>query len=156
MAHEVADDAGNGAAGRARPLRGNRLLRWVRRSCGNRLSCGSRLSCGDRLSCRDRLSPRQRWSGAGLLLIGVLALVRAWEAARPPPDPRTLGQPIALDVEALQGEDFRLLPGVGPVLAARLEAARVAAGGRLAGRDLLRVAGVGPSLRARWESLRSR
>jgi hypothetical protein len=94
--------------------------------------------------------------GTGLLVIALLALARAAVLARPPPDPRTLGRPIALDIEALRGEDFRLLPGVGPVLAARLEAARVAAGGRLAEQDLAHVPGAGPTLRARWERLRSR
>jgi hypothetical protein len=80
--------------------------------------------------------------------------VRAWWLAAPAPDPRTLGEPIPLEIEALSGDGFRLLPGVGPVLAARLEAARVAAGGRLTQADLLRVPGVGPSLRARWAALR--
>jgi predicted flap endonuclease-1-like 5' DNA nuclease len=95
-------------------------------------------------------------SGRGLLLIGVLALARAWWLSAPAPDPRALGERIPLEVEALAGEDFRLLPGVGPVLAERLERARVAAGGRLAPADLSRVSGVGPSLRARWAALRTR
>ncbi len=97
----------------------------------------------------------RRWSGAGLLLIGALALVRAHLAAQPPPDVWTLGESIPLDIESLAGEDFRLLPGVGPVLAGRLEAARVAAGGRLQPGDLHTVPGVGPTLRGRWQALRT-
>jgi hypothetical protein len=105
---------------------------------------------------RDEASSARRWSGSGLLLIGVLALVRAHLAARPPPDPWDLGEPIALEIEALQGADFRLLPGVGPALQERLEEARIAAGGQLHPADLHAVRGVGPSLRSRWESLRTR
>jgi len=110
-------------------------------------------------AARDRAAEAERarrWSGVGLLAIGVLALVRAHVAALPAPDLWTLGEPLALDIEALQGQDFRLLPGVGPVLEARLEAARIAAGGRLLPGDLHGVAGVGPALRGRWQALRSR
>ena len=100
--------------------------------------------------------PAPRPLGCGLLLIGVLALVRAWMAAIPPPSPWDAGEPILLDIEALHGAEFRLLPGVGEALAQRLEQARVAAGGHLTEHDLLHVSGVGPSLRHRWAALRSR
>jgi hypothetical protein len=59
-------------------------------------------------------------------------------------------------VEDLRGAEFRLLPGVGPVLAERLEAARVAAGGRLLPERVQDVPGVGPALAARWAALRPR
>jgi len=110
----------------------------------------------DEDSEQRRPRPAPRPLGAGLLLIGALAVVRAWMAAAPPPSAWTAGEVINLDVESLSGEDFRLLPGVGEALAQRLEAARVAAGGTLTESDVSRVSGVGPSLRRRWSALRSR
>ena len=93
-----------------------------------------------------------------LLFLGVLALVRACAIGAPPPGAWALGQAVAvpLCVEDLQGAEFRLLPGVGPVLAERLEAARVAAGGRLLPERVQDVPGVGPALAARWAALRPR
>lgn len=92
--------------------------------------------------------------GPALLLLGVLALGRAWVVSAPPPSLELVGERVVLDAYALSGEDFRLLPGVGPVLAGRLQAAREAAGGRLSRRDLLAVPGVGAALLERWEALR--
>jgi predicted flap endonuclease-1-like 5' DNA nuclease len=89
-------------------------------------------------------------SGWGLLAVGALAVVRAWLSAAPPVSPERAGARIELSLEALEGDEFRLLPGVGPVLAGRLEAARQAAGGRLSERDLGAVAGIGPALLERW------
>jgi hypothetical protein len=89
--------------------------------------------------------------GAALLLLGVLALVRAWFSGAPPPAAWEAGEIVPLRVEELRGEEFRLLPGVGPALAARLESARLAAGGLGAEP---RVPGVGPALRAKWTTLR--
>lgn len=88
-----------------------------------------------------------------LLLLGLLALSRALWLARPPPRAEHLGEAVALDVTALQGSGFRLLPGVGPVLAERLEAARLAAGGVLGLDELREVPGVGPVLLRRWTRL---
>ena len=88
--------------------------------------------------------------GWGLMAIGALAVVRAWLAAAPPPAPVRVGTRIELSIEALAGDEFRLLPGVGPVLAGRLEAARLAAGGRLREQDLDAIPGIGPALRERW------
>jgi len=92
--------------------------------------------------------------GPALLALGLLACLRAWWLSAPPPAPWQAGRPVPLRVEELHGDAFRLLPGVGPVLAGRLEAARVAAGGRLDPQALLAVPGVGPALRARWQALR--
>jgi hypothetical protein len=100
--------------------------------------------------------PPPRPLGCGLLILGVLAVVRAWMLAVPPPSPWEAGEPIRLGLESLRGEEFRLLPGVGPALAERLEAARVAAGGQLHEDDLAHVRGVGPVLRERWSALRTR
>src|SRR5262245_35122657 len=102
--------------------------------------------------------PPPRPLGCGLLLIGIVAVVRAWMLALPPPSPwdAGAGEAIPLVVEGLRGEEFRLLPGVGPALAARLEAARVQAGGQLHEDDLAHVRGVGPALRHRWSALRTR
>jgi hypothetical protein len=94
--------------------------------------------------------------GSGLVVLGLAAVLRAWSAAAPPVQPVDVGVPIALEVEALSGDAFRLLPGVGPVLAARLEQARLAAGGSLDAGSLAAVRGVGPALRARWDALRTR
>ncbi|HEX5009673.1 MAG TPA: hypothetical protein VFY71_04670 [Planctomycetota bacterium] len=89
-----------------------------------------------------------------LLLLGLLALVRAWVVGAPPPAAWQSGEPVPLRLEDLRGAEFRLLPGVGPVLAERLEAARVAAGGRLLPERVQEVPGVGPALAARWAALR--
>lgn len=94
--------------------------------------------------------------GCALVFLGVLGLVRAWLVAAPPPSPWEAGEAVPLRVEALAGDEFRLLPGVGEVLAERLEAARTAAGGRLTEDALARVSGVGPALRKRWAALRPR
>jgi hypothetical protein len=135
------------------------LSQWRWLSWRSRWTRWTRWSWWSWWSWRSERAQRP-WEGAGLLLVGLLALGRAHVAAlalaRAPPDPATLGEAIALDVEALQGADFRLLPGVGPVLAARLEEARRAAGGTLHPADLRSIPGVGPSLRRRWEALRSR
>jgi hypothetical protein len=87
----------------------------------------------------------------GLLILALLGWLRfACRADASPPELREVGQPVSLALEGLAGDEFRLLPGVGPTLAARLEAARVAAGGRLDERGADAVSGVGPSLLARW------
>ena len=98
---------------------------------------------------------RSRSRGApALLLLGLLALVRACVVGAPPPLASQVGAPVPLRLEDLHGAEFRLLPGVGPALAERLEAARVAAGGRLLPERVQDVPGVGPTLAARWAALR--
>jgi hypothetical protein len=100
---------------------------------------------------------RSRSRGApALLLLGLLALARACRVGAPPPAARLSGEPVPLRLEDLRGAEFRLLPGAGPVLAERLEAARVAAGGRLLPERVQDVPGVGPALAARWAALRPR
>jgi hypothetical protein len=88
--------------------------------------------------------------GPALLLLGALAVLRAWLSGVPPPAPWEAGTTVPLRVEELRGEEFRLLPGVGPVLAARMEAARAAGG---LDREP-HVPGVGPMLRAKWAAVR--
>jgi hypothetical protein len=95
-------------------------------------------------------------TGRGLLLLGVLALARAACAMPELVQPALAGVALPLRIEDLSGDAFRLLPGVGPVLCARLEAARLAAGGRLHEQAAARVPGVGPGLLARWRALRPR
>lgn len=91
----------------------------------------------------------------GLLLLGVLACVRA-ACTQPGGVAATrAGQIVPLQIENLSGPEFRLLPGVGPVLAERLEAARIAAGGRLDEQAAEAVRGVGPALLERWRALRT-
>jgi len=98
----------------------------------------------------SRAAPTRPSPGWGLLAVGLLAVVRAWLAAAPAPSPDQVGARVELSIDALQGDEFRLLPGVGPVLAGRLEAARRAAGGRLRAGDLDGIAGIGPALAGRW------
>ena len=95
-----------------------------------------------------------RGPGPALLALGLLACLRAAWVSRPLPDPAAWGERIPLRLETLQGEEFRLLPGVGPKLAERLEQARLAAGGALVPGAVEQVAGVGRSLRLRWEAVR--
>lgn len=92
--------------------------------------------------------------GWALLALGTLAAARACVLSAPPVAAWEVGTPVPLRVEDLAGDEFRLLPGVGPVLAGRLETARRAAGGRLLPERLLDVQGVGPALAARWAALR--
>jgi DNA uptake protein ComE-like DNA-binding protein len=95
--------------------------------------------------------PKGRRSvGWGLLVLGALALLRAWQAAAPPLRAEQVGARVEISIGTLAGDEFRLLPGVGPVLAGRLEAARRAAGGRLREQDLGAIAGIGPALIERW------
>lgn len=91
--------------------------------------------------------------GRALLLLGLAAGLRAALVPAQPPEWSVLIEPVVLVLEELAGEEFRLLPGVGPVLAERLEAARLAAGGRLDPAGAAGVPGIGPSLLARWAAL---
>ena len=97
--------------------------------------------------------PHGRSHGRGLVLLGLAALLRAACPGDRTVPAELAGRPVHLAIEDLSGEAFRLLPGVGPSLAARLEAARVAAGGRLDPARLEQVPGVGPVLAARWRAL---
>jgi len=99
-----------------------------------------------RTSSRDPFGP-------ALLLIGVLALGRAWVVSAGALSIEAVGEAVLLDPYVLSGDDYRLLPGVGPVLAGRLEAARLAAGGRHTPATLRAVSGVGPTLLERWDAL---
>lgn len=98
------------------------------------------------------LRPRERGASLALLALAACGLLRAALQARAPPPLEAHGRVFPVRIERLAGDEFRLLPGVGPVLAERLEAARQQAGGRLSGRDAERVPGVGPALRTRWGS----
>ena len=88
--------------------------------------------------------------GRALLLLGLVAVLgRACPAPAPVPA-AVAGEAVTLRWETLAGDRFRLLPGVGPVLAGRLEEARQAAGGALDPASAARVKGVGPVLLRRW------
>lgn len=95
-------------------------------------------------------------SGRALLLIGWVAVWRALCVDIDSPRAENLGEPMALNLEQLSGDEWRLLPGVGEVLAGRLERARVAAGGSLDEDGVDAVSGVGPRLLARWRRLQTR
>jgi len=92
-------------------------------------------------------------TGRALLALGLFAMLRATCFPGDPARWQAVVEPCSLRLEDLAGERFRLLPGVGPVLAGRLEAARRAAGGRLDPDTARSVPGVGPSLLARWAAL---
>lgn len=94
--------------------------------------------------------------GRGLLIIGLAALCRAACVDLEAPRASAVGEPVTVQLEQLSGDAWRLLPGVGEVLAARLEQARVEAGGHLDTQSIDRVAGVGPVLLARWLRLQAR
>lgn len=53
-------------------------------------------------------------------------------------------------------DSLDLLPGIGPVLAARIVEARRAHGGFMSWDDVLDVKGIGPRLVARWQALSAR
>ncbi|MGQ0553178.1 MAG: hypothetical protein ACT4PU_08145 [Planctomycetota bacterium] len=91
-----------------------------------------------------------------MLLLALLALVRAHSVSAVPPAAWEVGEPVPLRLAELRGASFRLLPGVGPALAERLEAARLAAGGALNEASLDAVRGVGPALLRQWEPLWAR
>ena len=91
-----------------------------------------------------------------MVLLGLMALLcDAWPSGGRMPAAEA-GEPIPIRLEELRGPAYRLLPGVGPVLAERLESARVAAGGVLDAAAAAAVRGVGPTLLARWAVLRAR
>jgi hypothetical protein len=69
--------------------------------------------------------------------------------AEEPPDPARSGPPAVLAVNQAPAESLTLLPGVGPVLAARIEATRLASGPFADPGDLQRVKGIGPKLASR-------
>jgi predicted flap endonuclease-1-like 5' DNA nuclease len=68
-------------------------------------------------------------------------------AAEPVPAPRTLQGPLAINV--CSSDSLTLLPGVGPVLAARIAAVRAAGVHFASPADLQQVKGIGPHLAAK-------
>ena len=103
-----------------------------------------------------RRAPSQNCHSRALLLLGLLAVVRAaWPSSAYLP-PERAGPAVSIRLETLAGPAFRLLPGVGPVLAERLEQARSETAGPFDERAAGEVRGIGPALLARWAELRSR
>jgi len=72
-------------------------------------------------------------------------------AAAQKPSRTVLTTPLPINSCSL--DSLMLLPGVGPVLAARLDAARLAGVVFCNAEDLRRVKGIGPALSARLDSL---
>ncbi|MCK6482103.1 MAG: helix-hairpin-helix domain-containing protein [Planctomycetes bacterium] len=96
----------------------------------------------------------------GVLAAGLLAASVAWcagqaldrraaiAAAPPPPDPYAVAHRV--DLSRAGEAELRLLPGVGPALAARIAGERERGGGFASLEDVARrVPGVGPA-RVRW------
>jgi competence protein ComEA len=71
---------------------------------------------------------------------------------RPPADTTTASAPAGLDLNRATAGELDRLPGIGPVLAARIVAERSRRGGFRAPEDLLAVPGIGPRLYARLRS----
>jgi competence protein ComEA len=67
----------------------------------------------------------------------------------PPPSPAFAVNPPAVPINTATAEALVALPGVGPVLAARIVAYRDSAGPFRSADDLVKVAGIGPALRER-------
>ncbi|MCP4573135.1 MAG: helix-hairpin-helix domain-containing protein [bacterium] len=92
------------------------------------------------------LGPEGHWREE-LWLDAVLA---AAEPPAPPPAPPPKPQlTTPLPVNTCSVDSLTMLPGVGPVLAGRMAAARTAAGPFRDAADLQRVKGIGPALSAR-------
>lgn len=93
--------------------------------------------------------PRSRWLARRAGAIGVLALLGVAMAVRDPRLPRGLPVTRTIDLNAATADQFELLPGVGPSLAAAIVADRQDRGPFGSVEDLDRVRGVGPALMAR-------
>ena len=94
--------------------------------------------------------------GRALMVIGLVALCRASCVDLEAPRASAVGEPVEIQLDQLSGDGWRLLPGVGEVLASRLEQARVEAGGHLDEQAIDRVPGVGPQLLTRWLRMQAR
>jgi competence protein ComEA len=80
------------------------------------------------------------------------------QVARVPalPPPSFASDPLAF-LSRAPADSLDLLPGIGPVLAARIVAARRAHGSGFTSWDEIdRVKGIGPTMIARWRALSSR
>jgi DNA uptake protein ComE-like DNA-binding protein len=105
---------------------------------------------GERIGLRKAARNADAWATAALL---VAALVHALGAAlgarrEAPPDP----EPFRVDAGSRDAAEWRLLPGVGGALAARIVAERERGGPFASAADLdRRVDGVGPVRAAAWE-----
>ena len=95
-------------------------------------------------------------NGRAIVLLGLIAVVRVGCSGAVEPTAASVGEPLSLELADLAGDELRLLPGIGPVLAERLEAARSAAGGTLDEATCLAVPGIGKGLLARWRRLQAR
>jgi len=90
-------------------------------------------------------APETAWAGEDPVPSGSWLVVGQWEVARlkaPPAERLLLGLP--LDVNAVTVSELTLLPGIGPVLAQRIVAARKEKGPFQELDDLLAVPGLGP------------
>ncbi len=71
------------------------------------------------------------------------------------PPPAFASDPLAF-LSRAPADSLDLLPGIGPVLAARILQARVARGAFASWDDVMAVKGIGPRLVARWRALAAR
>jgi competence protein ComEA len=71
------------------------------------------------------------------------------------PPLRSLSDPLAF-LSRAPADSLDLLPGIGPVLAARIVECRRASGGFSSWKEVDAVKGIGPKLIARWQALSTR
>jgi competence ComEA-like helix-hairpin-helix protein len=90
---------------------------------------------------------------AGVVLAGVIAIGVLSETSIPVPDPAEANARRAacwpdmrIDVNRATAAELRIIPGIGPTLAARIVADRLARGEFRSMDDLMRVPMVGPAL----------
>lgn len=95
------------------------------------------------------IGPQGRWRDE-LWLDDFLPAVAAEESDREEKQPRLVSP---LPINTCSRDSLTLLPGVGPVLAERIDEARRRQGGFASLDDLRTVKGIGPVLAARLESL---
>jgi hypothetical protein len=73
----------------------------------------------------------------------------------PPVPPSFVSHPLAF-LSRASADSLDLLPGIGPVTAARIISAREASHGFSSWQEVLDVKGIGPRMVARWQSLSTR
>lgn len=117
----------------------------TRREALGLLMLAGLVAAGRLIRRRLLLGPDNRWRDPAFLA-DLIPVAPAEEAPPPPPEP-----PFAVNTVGV--DTLVHLPGVGPVLAARIVASRAAEGPFRNVDDLRRVKGIGPRMAARLDTL---
>ena len=152
--------------------RSARARRWPRRSrragpssstssvrSATRASTGCPRAAARATPCGARAAPRPRADLASVNLAALLAdgeqvrVPRSSRRARPGAGASASGPPAIVHLNGASADDLDALDGIGPALAARIVAYRIAHGGFRSVDELDEVSGIGP---ARLEALRAR